>query len=263
MGYVYSIAPDPDGLGRDANNADVKLADVTKVQLSSNAPLTAGTKQVVLRAENLTTGKLGYHYLSFEVTVDPALTCWSSDFSGGALDAVFDTVVNTATTVTFTGSSIAITVATGEEYSIYETLINIPDGQTWKIIGTFTNISLSGSSDTFDFGVRGKIGSNYYQAMLHQSAVNTRGFYALKSSTFTLLQADSSNSHSSIDLSVEYNGSDTITCSDGTNTKTYSDSGDMTNVRMAVSQNPTGDTISGNFSNLAVESPIGTPYCSL
>lgn len=191
-----------------------------------------------------------------------ALVCWSDDFTEGSLNSRWDTTVNTATSVVFSGTEIEVTVATSEVYEIYQTNHNLSDGTSWRIEATFTDIVLTGSSDTFDFGIRGKIGSDFYQAMLHQSAINSRGFYALKNSTFTSLAADSSNTHATITLSVEYNGTDTITCSDGTNTKTYAATGDMTNVRMAVSQNPTGDTISGNFSDFKFESPIGTPYCT-
>jgi len=67
MAWTYVLKVDPDEVGAGANNADVKLVNDTSVELSSEAPLTAGTKLFTVFAENLTTNQSAWHYGIFEV----------------------------------------------------------------------------------------------------------------------------------------------------------------------------------------------------
>lgn len=67
MAIIYSISTDPEALGRDANNADVKLLDPTVVALSVNAPITAGLKKITLKAVDTISGDEGFNFVEFTV----------------------------------------------------------------------------------------------------------------------------------------------------------------------------------------------------
>jgi len=75
MAITYTIAADPTASGNDANNLDFEIENPDVLELSANAPLTAATYKVTVKAVDGVSGEFGYGF--FDVVINAAVTALS------------------------------------------------------------------------------------------------------------------------------------------------------------------------------------------
>jgi hypothetical protein len=121
MAFTYTIAADPEALGRDANNSDFAIQNPDVLELSANAPLSAGTKKVTVKAVDGVSGEFGYGF--FDVVINPSVTDIALDQTNIPVDGdssgLVGTLSTTGGTATFTYALVAGTGDTDNaNYSI-------------------------------------------------------------------------------------------------------------------------------------------------
>jgi hypothetical protein len=125
MAFTYTIAADPEALGRDADNSDFAIENPDKLELATTTPtLTPGTKKVTVKAVDGGSGEFGYGF--FDVVINPAVTDIALNQTNIPVEGDSSGLVGTLSTTGGTASyTYALVAGTGDtdnsNYSIQNT----------------------------------------------------------------------------------------------------------------------------------------------
>jgi hypothetical protein len=204
MAFTYSIATDPEAMGRDADNADFSIANPDVLELSANAPLAAGTKKVTVKSTDAGSGEFGYAFLN--VVINPSVTALTlnqtnTPTAGDPQGTLVGALQVTGGTGSFT---FALVAGTGDT-----------DNTHYQITGSNVELSASGGStdptDSIRVEVTDSTGYKFEQALTVN--INSAATTVPPPPSLTLCGSDDGNPSMEITVTGISDGTPFLGCS--------------------------------------------------